>query len=280
MNLKEAFEVKPGDRVIYKNGPVGEIQVVQSSWNWLQEGIEIVSGLEYIVSSVKGFSKSGKQVLFHYIKDKGLLFANKEDPLVKIYFELEMFDDTIPSDFFEKFSEYKERTSVYTSEDLSDEKIHEIIQPWEVFVELADKKSKFNAYNILINDYVWYLQEEIKRTKNNDMDFFEDIYAMRLEELEKKEEINMSEEYSYFKKSLEIQKNYFEGTKKVCEVLASKYNIDTYGNIIKRFANNGVTLKDIKLFYDKGWLGKKEFQQAIICSYNQLKIDLFAKYEW
>ena len=284
MNLIEALQIKPGDVVIYYNGEAGNTSLLKSSQHCGDGVIGIFSGVEYIVSSVGGLSKNQIPRFGHMTQGKPLFDFDENDPIVEGYLELEVAQQSLIEGFFEKRRRDHEEVSEFTIDDFLDEKDLSFIAANEFLVELAKQAPKRNAYNISVEDYMWYLDLELSRTKKNTFEDYEEIYASEKEQAEEDNEkldYSFSKGFKGFKEEIRQRRIFFEGTRNVCEILTKMYQLKTYGDIIRRFANNGVKIKDVQMFYDAHWLGKKEFQNAIVYGYEtKFKIEEFENYMW
>jgi hypothetical protein len=240
MNLIEALQIKPGDVVIYYNGEAGNTSLLKSSQHCGDGVIGIFSGVEYIVSSVGGLSKNQIPRFGHMTQGKPLFDFDENDPIVEGYLELEVAQQSLIEGFFEKRRRDHEEVSEFTIDDFLDEKDLSFIAANEFLVELAKQAPKRNAYNISVEDYMWYLDLELSRTKKNTFEDYEEIYASEKEQAEEDNEkldYSFSKGFKGFKEEIRQRKIFFEGTRNVCEILTKMYQLKTYGDIIRRFAN-------------------------------------------
>ncbi len=284
MKSKDALKLMPGDKVLFYKGPIDEPSSVLSSLYWKNVKTDLYSGLEYVVSSIIGISRHNIVRFVHSTRKKIDSLLDEKDPITTVAIELEIVENVFSPSLIERKRKNVIEKTTLTIEDMLYINEQEIMDQRELLMEMVDKSCKNNLYNLPLEKYFWYLDAEIKNAKKNTIEEYEKEYEEDMEIAKENNEqmpYRFLEGFKFFLENKREKEVFFEGVRNICEILANKYSLRTYGDVIMRFANNGVKIEDINLFYKEGWLGKKEFQHAIAWGYaQQFSDNQFRKYQW
>ncbi len=284
METDEAVLLDPGDKIVFV--PPGK----QKTGSGMQESPchtpttgMVFTGQEYIVSYLQGYNEKNKLVFKHLVKDEPEFAKNENIASVQIY--LDNFDDPINISFFQKERPEHLKVGEYSIDSYVQALEEDLIPANEFLVEMVDENSLYNLYYVELQDYYFYLDLGIKRGKRTDINIVEramSAYKQKAEELKKDPgEINLEVLYNSFLQRQNEKKNFFLGTKNICELLEKEYGATYYGEIIELLRNRRIQPTTINTFYENLWLSKKEFQMAVLLGYHELySPKSFEKYKW
>lgn len=283
MDVLQGIKLKPGDKVIYEPFHPDDYLVLESAQHWKDINTHLYAGGEVIISTVVGISKQNIDRYAQLIKDKPIIDLDDKDPITAVEIELEIGNGTIDTHLFKKSDASQNNyESPFTIDDFIGPEPYRF-QPYDLLLEMVDESCKYNVYNLPLEKYFWYLDWELKATEKNSIQDFEEQFERDLE-IAEEECWELGYDYAkgiaLFQSDIAQRKNFFQGTRNICEILATKYQLHTYGDVIRRFANNGVKMKDLDTFYKNGWLGKKEFRYAITFGYEKYPFTQFDNYQW
>jgi hypothetical protein len=283
MDIMQGITLRPGDKVIYKPPHPDDCLLLESAQHWKDINTQLYAGGEAIISTVAGISKQNIGRYAQLIKDKPITDLDDKDPITTVEIELEIGHGAIDTCFFQKSNASQNNyESPFTIDDFIGPEPYRF-QPYDFLLEMVDKSCKYNLYNLPLEKYFWYLDWELKATKKDSIQDFEEQYERDME-IAEEEGWELGYDYAkgiaLFQSDIAQRKNYFQGTRNICEILATKYQLHAYGDVIRRFANNGVKMKDLDRFYENGWLGKKEFRLAITFAYEKYPFTQFDNYRW
>ncbi|MCF7798590.1 hypothetical protein K9M74_01670 [Candidatus Woesearchaeota archaeon] len=282
MKFEEAYALEPGDKIIFV--PPQHIKFgigpQESSCHTPTQGV-LFAGDEYIVSFLAGYSKENKIVFENTFKEGMEIFA-LDVHIASLGLYLENFDEPVNYKFFEKQRPLHLESSIYDMENFIDTIENNLIPGNDYLTAIIDHDALDSLYYLKIDKYLNYLDIEINTANKVDFDSFErSITAYNQKENKPSKESDNNELYGLFLRRQQEKKNFFQGTKNICSILQKEHDINYYGEIIELFRNRSVSISEIIKFYEEGWLGKKEFQIAVMKGYNQLyPVAAFKEYKW
>lgn len=288
MDLEEALNVEPGDKLIF-DPPNGKDLTSPSAL--VKNGfVELYPEQQVIVSSVIAYKellrKNKQEANLGFLEQlfyKTSRFKNEKNIDI-LYFEIEDSMSALPMQMF-NFPVYEE-VSRFSNLD----EIVEFMESGDFMLpDFMDALVDENLYDVNMVDYIALLylgeefanpmsRDEILRNKEQTISILEQKFQEGLideEDIERAEDLDVDEAY---RAQLEANReliNFYKKTAQFCEgIISIDKRIVTYADFVSTLTRGMIKQSVMDFFFEEGYILKKEFLSYAATGYHKIRTNL------